>query len=94
MPTALSEILDRLIADAQERELRALEAAMAEHELGTALVVTLLEEDTVELPGGPVRVVPAWRWLLEEGQETSRVVLLFRIDMSVEREIHRRGGRP
>lgn len=63
----LSENLDRPIADAQARELRALEEAMAEHELDSALVVTLREEDTVELPGGPVRVVPAWRWLLEEG---------------------------
>jgi predicted AAA+ superfamily ATPase len=47
------------------RELRALDAAMAELRLSTATLVTLYEEETVPVGGGQVRVVPAWRWLLE-----------------------------
>lgn len=49
------------------RELRALDAAMAELSVPTSTLVTLYEDATVPLAGGTVRVVPAWRWLLEGG---------------------------
>lgn len=48
----------------RQRELRALEAAMAERKLPSATLVTLDEEAQIETAGGPVAVVPAWRWLL------------------------------
>lgn len=48
----------------RERELRALGEAMGETGLETAIVVTLREDGTEELPEGTVRLVPAWRWLL------------------------------
>ncbi|MCB9683194.1 MAG: ATP-binding protein [Alphaproteobacteria bacterium] len=51
--------------DTRRRELRALEAAMAELGIAAATLVTLREEEVVRLPTGTVRVVPAWRWLLE-----------------------------
>ena len=51
----------------RRRELRALEEAMEEQEIERATVVTLREEGSVDLAGRPVRLVPAWRWLLETG---------------------------
>ncbi len=53
--------------DTRARELRALDAGMAETPVGEATLVTLREEETVKLSSGVVRVVPAWRWLLEGG---------------------------
>lgn len=50
----------------RQRELRALDAAMAERKLSRAIVVTLDEEEQIETASGPVAVVPAWRWLLRE----------------------------
>jgi predicted AAA+ superfamily ATPase len=49
----------------RQRELRALTEGMRETSCEQAVVVTLREEGTVELGGRPVRIVPAWRWLLE-----------------------------
>ena len=49
----------------RERELRALAEALEEHDVPAALVVTHGETETLEVAGREVRVVPAWRWLLE-----------------------------
>lgn len=56
------------IADAttRQRELRALEAAMAERRLERGTLITLEEEARIDTASGPVDVVPAWRWLLRE----------------------------
>ena len=56
------------IADAntRQRELRALESAMTERKLARGTLVTLDEEERIDTAGGPVEVVPAWRWLLRE----------------------------
>lgn len=48
-----------------ERELRALDEALAERKLATATVVTLFDERTVRRGGHTIRIVPAWRWMLE-----------------------------
>jgi len=48
----------------RERELQGLAAAMAERKLPRGTVVTLDEEDTIQIPRGAIDVVPAWRWLL------------------------------
>jgi predicted AAA+ superfamily ATPase len=53
--------------DTRARELRALDAGMAELGVSDATLVTLREEEAVALPSGSVRVVPAWRWLVEGG---------------------------
>jgi predicted AAA+ superfamily ATPase len=50
----------------RDRELRTLAEAMDELGLREASIVTLFEQETIELASGTVRVVPAWRWLLEE----------------------------
>lgn len=47
------------------RELAALAEALAAHKGARGLIVTRSEEGTEHAGGWPVRVVPAWRWLLE-----------------------------
>jgi hypothetical protein len=51
--------------EVRRREFGALADAMAEHGVRTGLVITLAEEETHKVPGGTIRVVPAWRWLLD-----------------------------
>ncbi|MBI4754712.1 MAG: ATP-binding protein [Betaproteobacteria bacterium] len=48
----------------RQRELRALEACMADRRPSRGVVVTLDEEERIETAAGPVEVIPAWRWLL------------------------------
>lgn len=47
------------------RELSALDVAMRRYGLRESTVVTLDEEGEERLESGTVRIVPAWRWLLE-----------------------------
>ncbi len=49
----------------REREVAALAEAMPELGVDTATIVTLDEEGTVDVEGAQIRVVPAWRWLIE-----------------------------
>ena len=51
----------------RQRELRALEEGMKETACEKATLVTLREEGSVEIAGHTVRIVPAWRWMLEPG---------------------------
>ena len=50
----------------REREIQALAEAMSERRIGRATVVTLFEGGEESLPAGPARIVPAWRWLVDE----------------------------
>lgn len=50
-----------------DRELRALDEAMRELHLGAATLVTLEAAGDIALPGGTVRMCPAWRWALTPG---------------------------
>jgi predicted AAA+ superfamily ATPase len=52
-------------AATRERELRGAEAAMAELRVGESILVTLHEADDIATASGTIRVVPAWRWMLE-----------------------------
>ncbi|MCP4659975.1 MAG: ATP-binding protein, partial [bacterium] len=49
----------------RRRELRALAEAMDELTIAAATVVTLRDEDTLDLEPGQVRIIPAWRWFLQ-----------------------------
>ncbi len=51
--------------EVRQRELSALGEAMAELGMRSGVVITLAEEATHKIPAGTIRVVPAWRWLLE-----------------------------
>ncbi len=48
-----------------EREVRALSEAMTERKLTAATIVTLFDERTIRDGRRTIRVVPAWRWMLE-----------------------------
>lgn len=52
-------------AATREREWRSLTDALAETKVDRALLVTMAAEGTERFAGREVRVVPAWRWLLE-----------------------------
>lgn len=47
------------------REISALEAAMTKYDVDESEIVTMDTEETVETDSGIVRVVPAWKWLLD-----------------------------
>jgi len=61
------------LADPQtrKRELRALEEAMAELGQREAVIVTRGEEELLQLPAGTIRIMPAWRFLLELGDQAA-----------------------
>lgn len=48
----------------RQREVSALQEAMARFEKGEATIVTLDEESTINIPEGVIHVIPAWKWLL------------------------------
>lgn len=49
----------------RQRELRALEEGIKETGAENATIVTLRDEGSAEVEGLQIRIVPAWRWLLE-----------------------------
>lgn len=61
------------LADPQtrKREVRALEEAMAELGQREAVIVTREEEEMLTFPSGTIRIMPAWRFLLEQGAGAS-----------------------
>jgi uncharacterized protein len=55
----------RALPQTRKREMAALAEAMAELGLSTGTIVTRNESEKIDLPGGTIEVVPAWRFLLE-----------------------------
>ena len=49
----------------RRRELRGLSSAMAVFGMNFGEIITLDQEETITVDTGEVRVVPAWRWLLQ-----------------------------
>ena len=47
------------------RETSALEAAMEKYGVDDSVIVTADAEQTIEVDSGVIRVVPAWKWLLD-----------------------------
>ena len=52
-------------AAARNRELRALDQAMEELALRESLLISADRAETIAVPSGTVRVLPAWEWLLD-----------------------------
>lgn len=48
----------------RQREVSALQEAMARFEKDAATIVTLGEESNINVPEGVIHVAPAWKWLL------------------------------
>lgn len=59
---------DLSVPQSREREVRALVEAMGETGVKHAEIVALREEETITTDAGAIRVVPAWRWMLEDRQ--------------------------
>lgn len=49
----------------RKREVSALKAAMPHYGLEESWIVTLDEEEDIEVAAGTIHVVPAWKWLLD-----------------------------
>lgn len=49
----------------RERELGGLTSAMSAHGLDTGTILTYHQEETITHDGCSIRVLPAWRWLIE-----------------------------
>jgi hypothetical protein len=49
-----------------ERELRGIPETMRFLNLDMALIITRDHEETILADGIPVKVIPAWKWMLEE----------------------------
>lgn len=65
-PAVLVQVCESLaVPRTRKRELASLEDAMAELGINEATLVTRNEEDVVETDRGTVRIVPAWRFLLD-----------------------------
>ena len=65
-PKMLVQVCESLATpQTRKRETAALTEAMAEQGLLTGIIVTRNEEDRIEVVGGMIEVVPAWRFLLE-----------------------------
>ena len=52
--------------DTRDRELGALVRGLEEGHCSMATVVTAYEEELVDSAGYSIRVIPAWRWLIEQ----------------------------
>ena len=66
-PRALVQVCETLADPAtRTREVSALEAAMAETGLRSGTIVTKSETERIETDDGPIEVVPAWRFLLDQ----------------------------
>ncbi len=59
--------------ETRAREMRSLEEALAAHMGNRAVLITAYEEDRLRIGGHEIRIVPAWRWLLEQDAESTRL---------------------
>lgn len=50
----------------QDREVNGLAEAMKKFELKESLILTFDQDDKFEIEGKKIKVMPAWKWLLEE----------------------------
>jgi len=50
--------------ETRDREVRALQDAMAETGVRRSTIVTLADRESIEGEGGMVQVIPAWEWIL------------------------------
>lgn len=65
-PQLLVQVCESLAGpQTRKRELTALDNAMEELSLKEAIIVTRNEDDAVKTDSGTVRIVPAWRFLLD-----------------------------
>ena len=63
IPHKLIQVTDDLNTS-REREVRALQQAMDETGLCSAIIVSMDSRETIDTPNGPIEVIPAWDFAL------------------------------
>ena len=48
----------------RQREMRALSQSMEETNINHATILTYNEEETAEIKGRVIQIMPVWKWLL------------------------------
>ncbi len=51
--------------DTRKREMAGLKEAMTTYHLTTGYIITLEEEETIQEDGLEMKVLPAWKWMLQ-----------------------------
>jgi predicted AAA+ superfamily ATPase len=59
-------VTSRLHADNRERELSGLCEALSVSGLKTGVLITENQEETIQKDSFTIRIVPAWKWLLDK----------------------------
>jgi len=52
-------------ANTRDREFRGLVEALKEYNLDEGMIITGYEEEVTEVDGKTIRIIPAWKWLLQ-----------------------------
>jgi uncharacterized protein len=67
--TGAIQVCYELIPENRERETGGLAGAMEVHGLSKGTILTYQQEETIKHGDTTIRVMPAWKWLLEREQE-------------------------
>lgn len=68
---AIQVCLDFTTNDTKKREVNGLIEAMHETKCPKGIIITMDQETEIKVKGNVIRVIPAWRWLLEDGAEST-----------------------
>lgn len=63
----VTKILDN---NNEKRELKGLFEALEKFNLKTGLIITASQEEERLVKGKKIKIIPAWKWLLEDGEKT------------------------
>ncbi|WP_258175681.1 ATP-binding protein [Bifidobacterium callitrichos] len=66
-PYALYQVTAQMAVDkTRKREIGSLTAVMQRTGLDSGVILTLHDEETINVEAGTIRVIPAWKWALEK----------------------------
>ena len=66
VPIKAIQVCHTLSEDNLDRELKGLESAMNELKIEHGMIITFDQEDTFELNGTKISVIPVWKFLLDD----------------------------
>ena len=59
------QVCYELSKDNKERELNGLLEAMNKFKLNEGIILTYDDEETIQRDGKKIRIIPAWKWVLQ-----------------------------
>lgn len=59
------QVTYKMAEENREREIRGLVSAMEKFGLEEGMIITNDEQGTIDVPGGKISMVPAWKWMIE-----------------------------